>query len=65
MLEKYLQQTGSGGKAVAEGPHRLKDRYHGDVDLFWQGKRIWGIVDLNDPDLRSKFLRAFEDPGKK
>jgi len=65
MMESYLKQTGNEGKAVSEGPYRLKDRYHGDVDLFWQGKWIWGIVDLNDPEIRSKFLKAFEDPGKR
>jgi hypothetical protein len=64
MMENYLKQTGNEGKAVAEGPYRLKDRYHGDVDLFWKGRLIWGIVDLNDPEIQSKFLKAFEDPGK-
>jgi hypothetical protein len=65
MMESYLKQTGNEGKSVSEGPYRLKDRYHGDVDLFWKGKWIWGIVDLNDPEIRSKFLKAFEDPGKR
>ena len=65
MMESYLKQTGNEGKAVSEGPYRLKDRYHGDIDLFWKGKWIWGIVDLNDPEIRSKFLKAFEDPGKR
>jgi hypothetical protein len=65
MMESYLKQTGNEGKTVAEGPYRLKDRYHGDVDLFWTGRLIWGIVDLNDSELRSKFLKAFQDPGKR
>ena len=65
MMESYLKQTGNEGKAVAEGPYRLKDRYHGDVDLFWMGKWIWGIVDLSDPEIRSKFLKTFEDSGKR
>ena len=65
MMEKYLNQTGNEGKAVSEGPYRLKDRYHGDIDLFWKGRLIWGIVDLNDPEIRSKFLKAFEDPEKR
>ena len=65
MMESYLKQTGNEGKAVSEGPYRLKDRYHGDIDLFWKGRLIWGIVDLNDPEIRSKFLKAFEDPEKR
>jgi hypothetical protein len=63
MMEKYLKQTGNEGKTVSEGAYRLKDRYHGDVDLFWKGRLIWGIVDLNDPELQSKFLKAIEDLG--
>ena len=64
MMEKYLKQTENEGKTVSEGAYRLKDRYHGDVDLFWKGRLIWGILDLNDPELQSKFLKAIEDPGK-
>jgi hypothetical protein len=65
MMEKYLNQTGNEEKTVSEGAYRLKDRYHGDVDLFWKGRLIWGILDLNDPELQSKFLKAIEDPGKR
>jgi hypothetical protein len=65
MMEKYLRQTGNEGKIVSEGVYRLKDRYHGDVGLFWKGRFIWGILDLNDPELQSKFLKAFEDLGKR
>jgi len=64
MMEKYLKQTGNEGMAVSEGAYRLKDRYHGDVDLFWSGRFIWGIVDLKDPELQTKFLKAIEDAGK-
>lgn len=64
MLEKYLNQTGNEGKTLSGGTYRVKDRYHGDVDLLWKGRFIWGILDLSDPELRSKFLKAIEDPGK-
>ena len=65
MMERYLRQTGNGEKTVSEGIYRLKDRYQGDVELFWKGKLIWGILDLNDPELRSKFLRVIEDQEKR
>jgi len=65
MMEKYLKQTGNEGKTVSEGTYGLKDRYHGDVDLFWKGRMIWGILDLNDPELQSKFLKAIEESGKR
>ena len=64
MMEKYLQQTGNGGRAVAEGSYRLKDRYHGQIDLFWKGSRIWGLTDLDDPEIRARFLKAFEASAK-
>ncbi len=63
MMEKYLKQTGNEGRKLSEGTHRLKDTYHGEVDLFWKGKFIWGIVDLKDPDLRSRYLRKIERLG--
>jgi hypothetical protein len=60
MMEKYLTQTGNQGKKASEGAYRLKDHYHGEVDLFWKGKFIWGILDLEDPALRSQYLKEFE-----
>ena len=64
MIEKYLRQTGNEGKTVSEGVYRLKDRYHGDVELLWKGRLIWGILDLADPELQLKFLKAFENQAK-
>jgi len=61
MIQKYLQQTGSPARDVAEGRYTLPDPYHGEIDLYWKGKYIWGILNLNDPSLRSKYLRLFEE----
>ena len=65
MMDKYLHQTGNEEKAVSEGIYQLKDRYHGDVGFFWKGGFIWGILNLDDPELRSKYLKAIEDSGKR
>ncbi len=65
MMEKYLKQTGNEGKTVSEGAYQLNDRYHGDVNLFWKAGLIWGILDLKDPELRSRFLKAIEDSVKR
>jgi len=59
MIENYLKKTGSQGE-VAEGLYRLKDPYHGEVDLLWKGRFIWGILGLDDPGLRSKYLKEVE-----
>ena len=60
MIQKYLEQTGKKEKAVVEGGHIISDPHYGEVDLYWQGAYIWGILDLNDPALRSKYLKLFE-----
>ena len=61
MLEKYLQQVDPSRKDILEGTYRLKDPYHGELDLFWRGQSIWGTMSLGDPDLRAKYLKQFED----
>jgi hypothetical protein len=60
MMEKYLNQTGSEGQKPSEGTYRLKDKYHGEVDIFWKGKFIWGILDLNDSSLRDQYLQKLK-----
>ena len=60
MIEKYLQRIGKPDKEITEGRHTLSDPYHGVVDLSWKGKYIWGILNLSDASLRSKYLKLFE-----
>ncbi len=61
MIQKYLEQTGKTGKSVAEGLHIISDPYHGEIDLYWKGGNIWGILNLNDLSLRSKYLKLFQE----
>ena len=61
MMKKYLQEVGSQEREGHEGLYRIKDRHHGEIDLFWKGKYIWGTLNLDVPDLRSKYLKSFED----
>jgi len=63
MIGKYLRETRTPGEPV-EGIYRLKDRHHGDVDLLWKGRFIWGTLNLDDPGLRSKYLKEVEGPVK-
>jgi hypothetical protein len=60
MIEKYLRQTGNQNPKAAEGTYGLKDSYHGPVDLLWKGKFIWGILNLEDPALRTRYLKLLE-----
>ncbi len=60
MMQKYLQQTGNPAKDVAEGHYTLSDPYHGEMGLYWKGRNIWGILNVNDVSLRSKYLELFD-----
>jgi len=65
MIEKYLQTIKSPRKDVTEGRYTLSDPHHGEVDLHWKGVYIWGIININDVDLRSKYLKLFEEGLRK
>jgi hypothetical protein len=60
MIERYLQELGQPGKNAVEGRFTLSDPHHGEVDLLWKEGRIWGILSLDDPALRSKYLQLVE-----
>ena len=60
-IEKYLQTIKSPRKDTTEGRFILSDPHHGEIDLHWKGRYIWGIININDVDLRSKYLKLFED----
>jgi len=61
MMRKYLQQLGKASESVVEGVYRLSDPYHGPVDLGWKGKYIWGVLSLDDPSLRSRYLELLRE----
>ena len=65
MVQRYLQQTGNPEKTVLEGRYKIRDPYHGEIELQWQGKYMWGIVSSTNPDLRSKYLKLFEESLKR
>ncbi len=61
MIEKYLQTIKSPRKDTTEGRYTLSDPHHGEVGLHWKGVYIWGIINFNEVDLRSKYLKLFEE----
>jgi len=65
MIQKYLQQTRSPEKNVTESRYAIADPYHGEIELHWKGKYIWGIFNVSDTSLRSKYLKLFEKELKK
>ncbi len=65
MIGKYLQAIKSPRKEATEDRYTLSDPHHGEVDLHWKGRYIWGIININDVDLRSKYLKLFEEGLRK
>jgi hypothetical protein len=65
MIQKYVERTGRTEKSIKEGRHLIRDPHHGEIELHWQGAQLWGIVSLNDPDLRSKYLKLFGEGFQK
>jgi hypothetical protein len=61
MVERYLRELGQPVKGAAEGRFTLSDPHHGEVDLSWKEGRIWGILNLEDPALRSKYIGLVEE----
>jgi hypothetical protein len=65
MIQRYLRETGSTAKDAVEGRYLLADRYNGKIDLCWKGRNIWGILNVNDASLRSKYLKLLEEGLKR
>ena len=61
MIQKYLQQVGRPEKDLKEDRYTIADPHHGEIEVYWKGRHIWGIVDINEPTLRSKYLKLFEE----
>jgi hypothetical protein len=60
IIQRYLEETRKTGKRVAEGGYLISDPYHGEIDLYWQGRYIWGTLSLTNPEFRLKYLRLIE-----
>jgi len=60
-LQKYFQQVKRPGDNLSEGRYLISDPYHGQLELFWKGKYIGGILNAPSPPLRSQYLSSLED----
>ncbi len=61
IIQKYLEQTGKTEKSAMEGRYLILDPHHGEIDLYWQGRYLWGTLSLTNPDLRSKYLKLVKE----
>jgi len=65
MIRKYLEKIQKPRENLAEGRYTPQDPYHGEMDFAWKGKYIWGVLNLDDPTLRTKYLNLFEEALRK
>jgi len=65
MIQKYLEKIQKPRENLAEGRYTIPDPYHGEMDFAWKGKYIWGVLNLDEPVLRSKYLKVFEEALQK
>jgi hypothetical protein len=61
ILQQYLRQIKISRNEPSEGRQTISDPHHGIIDLYWKGRYIWGTLDLTDADLRSRYLKLFEN----
>ena len=64
IVQKYFRKVKTPDAEVNEGRHTIADPHHGIVDLYWKGRYIWGVVDLADAELRSRYLKRIEERMK-
>jgi len=65
MIQKYLEQIAPTDKSVEEGGYTISDPHHGEIDLYWRGAYLWGILNTSDSNLRSRYLKLLEEGLKK
>jgi hypothetical protein len=56
-LQRYMEKLGNSTADPKEGTYRFTDPYHGNVELFWRGRNIAGVLGLADERLRGEYLQ--------
>lgn len=64
ILQSYLRKLKAPDQEVSEGRHTLTDPHHGIIDLFWLRRYLWGTLDLPQAEVRSRYLKLFEEKIK-
>ncbi len=61
MIKRYFQEAGRPPENVLPGVYQISDRYHGPIEMGWKGKYIWGVINLDNPELRSKYAASLAE----
>ncbi len=59
-LYRYFQQVKHPQENIKEGRYEISDPYHGNIEIFWTGKYIGGVLNLPPSPLREKYLSSLE-----
>ncbi len=60
MLKDYAAEVGADPASIVEGAIMFDDAYHGTVELRWQGRYVWGVKGLEEPQDRTNVLDQME-----
>lgn len=58
VLADYYDFSGQDAE-LTEGVHRIEDRWNGEVGIVWKGNRLYGYYNLEDDNLKEKYLELF------
>lgn len=64
ILESYYKFTGQ-DVPLKQGHHIITDRYNGRIQLIWEDKQIWGIMNLDDDNTARTFLELMREEIRK
>lgn len=59
MLADYYEFSGQDPGDLAEGVHRMDDRWNGEVGIVWKDRYLYGYYNLEDEALQEKYLEKF------
>lgn len=59
-LEKYLEFTGQDLPLKGQGNYLIKDRYNGNVNIYWINDVLMGITGTGDEDIIEKYLELMK-----
>ena len=59
MLTEYYKFSSQDIDLITEGVHRINDRWNGEVGIVWKGNVLYGYYNLEDEQLREKYLEYF------
>lgn len=61
MLADYYEFSKQDPGELVDGAHRIDDRWNGEVGIVMQGNLLYGYYNIDDEELKEKYLDHFSD----